>query len=65
MKLVEAACKIATLSGVVLHDHLSYFCFIISIPDIVNIFRVLINISLEHFRLPLKHVFRVDCHIPE
>lgn len=31
---------------------------------IVNIFRVLINISLERFCFPLKHVFRGDCHIP-
>lgn len=40
------------------------FALLFSALGIVNIFRVLINISLEHFCFPLKHVFRVDCHIP-
>ena len=40
------------------------FALSFSAPGIVNTFRVLINISLECFRFPLKHVFRVYCHIP-
>lgn len=39
------------------------FALSFSAPSIVNIFRILFNISLEHFRFPLKHVFRVNCHI--
>lgn len=50
----------------VLDDVITFliFALLFSALGIVNIFRVLINISLERFCFPLKHVFRVDCHIP-